>query len=384
MSFYSEPLETALTALCHLQNWLSSGSRGELCDDRLTAALNKHSEEPLVQYVMSLYAYHLGNYEGAAFAAATALLDQPDFILARKTFRMAIARMETKRDPQEYLADVALGQDALIKRYWAAAGGHFKNGDMAMADHFIQRANGLKHLIRKPAAFFEQALAKTKEHLNTNRYAEELDVWEQRKAERFDSGRYKNMSELHYKWLNSPNKKQIARCVVDALKESSISCPICVELGASMGALLHLIEQEAAKAKIDARLVGIEQDRQPIEYAKQNLPHLIIHQGNHQTLLSNNIPLPTRISVLLLSFVCEINRPEMVEHTIRFASERCERVIIAADLCNLDGEVSVIREPYLLHPYRKILESNGFRIEHLEMLEEPTPAATGILVAKKT
>jgi hypothetical protein len=53
------------------------------------------------------------------------------------------------------------------------------------------------------------------------------------------------------------------------------------------------------------------------------------------------------------------------------------------DVVNMLGDFSVFRRVYFLHPYKKMLEENGFEIIDRVFLPRPNWANSGILTARR-
>ena len=250
-----------------------------------------------------------------------------------------------------------------------------------MFDHYIQRGTALIYAESTQMPNIKFAHDVCKEIIENNEYDTWMENWHEYKSSLFVSETPDKAEENCERWIEDPNKLQVASVVADNL--SLYEKSICVELGCHAGTLMYLIDMEATKREICFDIIGIEPDENPLKFGRKKFPEFTIHKGSHDDMISDKIELPEKIHVLLLSYMCLLLKPEEVESIMEWASKRCECIILADDVANTDGEIAVVRRKYLLHPWKAILSRYGFHIESIEMLEEPTLAATGIIVAKK-
>jgi hypothetical protein len=213
-------------------------------------------------------------------------------------------------------------------------------------------------------------------------YQEEIERWWSVKSAHFVPETEDSAKADCDKWLKAPNKQQVARYIEKLLTATKPGRPVCLELGCHMGALMEIIRTGAKQFGVETTMIGIEPDPNPVALGHTQFPSLTIHEGDHEDMVSGKIPLPNRISVLLMSYVCLLLRSEMMETIIQFASRCCDRIVILDDLSNMDGEFGVPRRFYLLHPYRQILKRHGFCIKNLIFADQPDLAVNGILDAE--
>ena len=376
-------------ALQHLRAYMSQNSDPASKDGNLKKGfalikqqMEVHKDDPLIEFIFSLFAYLIGNPESAAFFAARAILLQPNFQTAREALPEYLLCVGARETPEKYLSLAVNGSEECIQAYWGLGRQYFKKGDLAMADHYVQRATALKFTTEAKVPDYASVLASMKQHMANGTYEKEMERHWLEKEENFTPDTEDSAKVSCDKWIKMDNKHQVARHVAQLLAENKAETPVCVELGCHMGALMQIIKKGAEQLGVEPKMIGIEPDPNPVALGHKQFPSLTIYEGDHEGMASGKIPLPERISVLLMSYLCLLLRPEWMEDVIRFASGCCDRIVILDDLSNTEGEFAVPRRFYLLHPYRQILERHGFHIKTMIFAEQPDLAVNGILEAE--
>ncbi len=344
--------------------------------------MGDHKYEPSVPFIFSLFIYLKGNPESAAFFTARALLQKPDFPIARKALPFYLKSVGAREDPEEYLHFANRGTWECIRAYWELGRDHFEKGDLAMADHYVQRANALRYPRDCKPPDYGSVMTAMKKHVAEGTYDVEIEKWWATRKEYFPPASEDDARQNYEKWLRDPNKHQVARIAARLLLMGRRKPPVCVELGCHMGALMHLIRDKAKQWGVEADMVGIEPDPNPVALGRRQFPELTYHEGNHDDMVSRKVRLPESISVLLMSYTLFFMRSEMVEDVIRFAGGCCDHIVILDDLSNMEGEFAIPRRFYLLHPFRAILERHGLAIKAVTYADEPDLGVNGILEAE--
>ena len=275
-----------------------------------------------------------------------------------------------------YAVHAAQGLKPVVKYLLEFAEQCFENDDLVSSDFYIQRAICLYSADGEQPEFFAQALEKTQKCLENGTYdkdASEL-IENQHNFIKFeDKAAIKRFTK---RWLKDPNKKMLAKYVSRLLSKNKI----CVGLGCHSGALLSMIQK---RCKDNLIFIGIDPDRKAILHGKKTFKGIQFIDGDARDMASGQIELPEKFDVLLLSDICLLLKQEDINEIFAFARERCKQIVIMDDIVNMFGNFSVFRRMYFLHPYKKMLEENGFEIIDKQFLPKPNWANSGILLAQR-
>jgi tRNA A58 N-methylase Trm61 len=154
----------------------------------------------------------------------------------------------------------------------------------------------------------------------------------------------------------------------------------CIELGCHSGALLSMIKNNC---KDKPKLIGIDPDREAIELGRKRFKDIHFVNGNNSDMVDGVIPLNAKYDVLLLSDICLLLNPEALNRVFAFAEDKVKYIVIMDDIINMFGDFTALRRVYFLHPYKKMLEENGFKIIDKVFPPKPNWANSGILTAKR-
>lgn len=325
----------------------------------------EHKNIPIIALIYSGVLRLEKNYEASSYLAAEILRLYPEINIASDLLNNNLADMEAKESPKEYIELALLGQMHYIWNYIKLADKYFADNNFEMTDHYLVRTYGLMHVYAADKLSITDSFPC--DHDN-------MIEWEKIIAKQFEPETTKHALTNDKKWSDDLNKFVIADYVVNALDVDGV----VVELGAHMGTLLNLIQQ---RCKHNITTIGIERDPIPVELSKKN--GINIHIGNHDDMINGKIKLPETFDVLLLSYMCLLNPPEVLDEIIEFASQRCNHIIIADQLLNMFNDKPIFWRYYIAHPFRQVLEKYGFNIVHKQLLPVPTVAANGILIASK-
>ncbi len=330
----------------------------------------KTADSPLDYVVLSICCYICENYELSAMFSAVGFLRTHN-VLAFIFMSYSLIRMAAIETPAKYISLIESATPEVPARlneyYKRLARNHFYHGDMEASDHYLQRMMAVKHYRRKQIKNIDDCRI------------DNVD-WD-----KFDVNKHRNFTpeteeqaERNYKkWTHHSNKHQISCITAELIYRMSLKS--CLELGSHAGALLSIIGDLCKGWKYEVSLIGIEPDLAPFELSKEKLPGCEFHLGDHNLLGKFG---DRKFGILLCSYICVLNREEIVDIILEFASRSCEYLVLADDFSNATGDRPVIRRHYVLHNWDRLLAKHGLRITDRIFLEDANEAANGILIAK--
>jgi hypothetical protein len=340
----------------------------------LKETIIKDPKDAFVIMVCSVASFQRRKFETALFLIVRSIMVDPSNTFAYRLLTQYIKVFNYRDLEPMYVAHAANGFESLIKYLLRFAKEHFDRDEMAKADFYIQRAICLYTVDSEQPEFFKKVLEKTKSYIENGTYGEESDnlILGQREIIKFEDSRA--VKTFTDRWLDDPNKKALAGVVSRLLDKNKT----CVELGCHSGALLSMI-----RGLCSAKFIGIDPDRKALKHGKAKFEGIEFRHGDDSDLVEDRIYLPDKFDVLLLSDICLLLKPELLNRIFAFAKDRCRHIVIMDDVVNMFGDFSVFRRVYFLHPYKKMLEENGFEIIDKVFLPKPNWANSGILTAKR-
>jgi hypothetical protein len=339
----------------------------------------KIAEEPANAFwimVCSAACFQRRKFETALFLIVRSIMIDPSNTFA---YRLLIQYMSAygygDLEPM-YIARAAEGFESLIDYLLGFARKHFEKDEMFRCDFYLQRAICLYAVDSEQVEYFKTSLDKTREYIKNGTYDKEADklIIGQREIIRFEDK--KAVKKFTDRWLDDPNKKELAKLTAKLLSGNKT----CVELGCHSGALLSMIKE---KCKGNPKFMGIDPDKKALELGKKKFKDIQFFHGDDSDLVEGRIDLPEKFDVFLLSDICLLLRPEVLNRVFAFVKNRCRHIVIMDDIVNMFGDFTVFRRVYFLHPYKKMLEENGFKIIDKSFLPRPNWANSGIITAKR-
>jgi SAM-dependent methyltransferase len=275
--------------------------------------------------------------------------------------------------PQKIIYDVFFNIDKYEKiiRFYRLAQSAFDKNNLVLSDHYTQKALRTRDPNRKCKDI--QTILENEKEIDFNRL---LDF-----RENLFSVTHKKSKVLNFEvWKAQKNKTHLSRIAKDILLDLNYDKFSILDFGCGLGAVLKLIELDCEELEIE--LIGIEPDSGYCDFAKKHLLSAKIHNSDQDIFLNKNIEFPEKISILLLSNVCEILFPEEINKLLEFAKHRCEYILILGDIMNMYGDFEIMRHSYILYPYKKLLKNYNFNIETKIYADIPNMVTTGFLIAK--
>jgi hypothetical protein len=326
--------------------------------------------------VCSVAAFQRRKFETALFLVVRSIILDPSNTFA---YRMLIQYMRVfnyKDLEPMYIAHAANGVESLIKYLLGFAKKHFDKDEFIESDFYIQRAICLYAVDSSQPDFFRTVEEETKGYIKNGTYERAADelIINQRDIIEFENP--KAVKRFTDRWLGDPNKKELAKLTAKLLSSNKT----CVELGCHSGALMSMIKE---RCKGNPKFIGIDPDKKALELGRKKFKDIQFIHGDDSDLVEGRIDLPEKIDVFLMSDICLLLRPEILRRFFAFARDRCRQIVIMDDIVNTFGDFSVFRRVYFLHPYKKMLEENGFKIIDKSFLPRPNWANSGILTAKR-
>ena len=327
-------------------------------------------DNPMEYLVMGICCYVLSNIEIAAMFFAVAFLRTQN-LLSFQFLNHSLLKMNAPETVIEYLALIEWAKpeipNNLSMYYKRVARINFYHGKMELCDHYVQRMMGIRHFKRRKYRDVESCRLSKED-------------WEKFEADRKASFTPETDRAAHNnydKWMHDSNKRQIACTVAELVYRNRLKS--CLELGSHAGALIVLIRDLCRHWKYEVDFIGIEPDPLPFELSKSKLPGCELYLGDHRLLDTFG---DRRFGIMLCSFICLLNREEVVDSILGFASRSCEYFVLVDDFSNATGDRPVIRRHYALHNWSRLLAKHGLDVMDRIFLEEPNEAANGIVISK--
>ena len=325
--------------------------------------------------VLALSSYYIRNYEIAALIAARTCRIFPDDPIATLMVLIALETMQAPETSGYYISNIAGCNSIEVGlHYYCKAKYCLAMNDMDRFDHYLIRRIALKKF--GVSQLNEIGWARTKAIQMTP--AKTVETWQEYISDKFLSENDKSTKFNIRKWRRHPNKKQLA-AYISSFCDRIINrkSPTIIDFGCHAGTLDGMIRQGSMK-KIN--LIGIDRDRIPIEMAQNHYPKMRFYAGGHEKLLEMDMP----ADLLIMSFVCCLNNPMVIDKIAEYASRKVSFVILAEDISNMYGNFAVFRRHYMIHPYYSIFAKYGFDLLDKEILIDPNEAANGILAFRNT
>jgi SAM-dependent methyltransferase len=339
----------------------------------------KMKEDPVDAFsvmVCSVASFQRKKFETALFLIVRSMLMDPSNTFAYRLLIQYIKAFNYGDLEPMYVAHAANGFEPLIDYLLGFAKTHFEKDELIKSDFYIQRAICLYSVDSSQPDFFRTVQEETRGYIENGTYEQKADelIINQRDVIEFENP--KAVKRFTDRWLDDPNKKALSELTARLLSGNKT----CVELGCHSGALLSMIKE---RCKGNPKFIGIDPDKKALELGKKKFKDIRFIHGDDSDLVEGRVDLPEKFDVLLLSDICLLLRPEILSPVFAFAKDRCKHIVIMDDIVNTFGDFSVFRRVYFLHPYKKMLEENGFKIIDKSFLPKPNWANSGILTAKK-
>jgi hypothetical protein len=365
-------------------------SKSEHYWDILQKAINEHPKDGFITTVVSLACFRRMKFESALFFIARAIILDPHNTLAS---RLLIQYMDCYKyldlEPN-YFTFAAMGSGKLIEYLLEFAKSHFEKDEFMQCDFYLQRTLCLKSMAGSQPAFFSTAQQKTASCIKDGTYDDTVKQMLEMRSKMIAFEDAESVEMFTDRWLDDENKKLLAKYVAKLLDSQPStrshhhkrlsSKKSCIELGCHSGALLSMIKNNC---KDKPRLMGIDPDRKAIELGRERFKDIHFVIGNDSDMVDGSIPL-SKYDVLLLSDTCLLLNPEALSRVFAFAKDKVKHIVIMDDIVNIFGDFTVLRRIYFLHPYKKMLEANGFKIIDKTWVPNPNWANSGILTAERT
>jgi hypothetical protein len=282
-----------------------------------------------------------------------------------------------------YFTFAAMGAERLIEELLKYAKSHFDKDEFTQCDFYLQRTLCLRSLAGAQPPFFGQAQQETANWIKNGTYDGMVEQMLEVRKEIIAFEDTETVEMFTDRWLDDPNKKVLAKYVaklLDGKPSVRSSYHSCIELGCHSGALLSMIKNNC---KEKPKLIGIDYDREAIELGRERFKDIHLVNGNDSDMVNGVIPLNAKYDVLLLSDTCLLLKPEALSRVFAFAKDKVKYIVIMDDTVNIFGDFTVLRRVYFLHPYKKMLEENGFKIIDKVFPPKPNWANSGILTAER-
>ena len=343
--------------------------------EALQKLIKSDLKDSFLSTVYSIACFYRQKFETALFFIVRAIILNPHNTFASRVLIQYMIVFRYQDLEPRYFNFADRGSTALCNYLLEAADCFFEQDKFEMVDFYVQRRNDLQDPIGSQQISLDEAIYNTERHIKDGNYDKQADLMVVQQQEKIKFEDKKNVAFCTDKWQDDLNKKLLAKHTAKLLGNGT-----CVELGSHSGALLHMIQGERV---VNSKLVGIDPDREAIKLGKKEFKDIDLIVGNDSSMVDGTICLPEKFDVLLLSDICLLLKQEALNKIFAFVKDRCKYIVIMDDIVNIFGDFSVMRRIYFLHPYKKLLEQNGFKIIDKTFVPNPNEANTGILTAKR-
>jgi len=351
------------------------------------AMRDKHPGAAYVFHLSGLVAYINDNAEAATQFWGRAVLADDTYVHSRTALEEMLAGDPDWTDAVAYLAALADGEDVLVGRYISSAQAHFDAGRWDEADRLNQRASAFRRVdvskLGPVAACRAESAAAKDDGTLAARYQGVAEKY-RRYWGAVDAD---TISRSHAEWVTLPDRRQLAQLTAAAaMGVPGETCRV-FELGCLAGFNLS----QARDALPDAErgrvtFGGLEPNADAVAFGKAQFPWAEFVTGSIQDMTAGKLQLPERIDVCVVSRLFMILHPDDVAAIFAYLRERVGAYVICDDIMNVDGEFPILRRPpdfLVMHPFRALLEANGYRIDGMEMAAEPDRECTGFIIAAR-
>ena len=356
----------------------------------MQALIKKHQKDSFITLVTSLACFRRNKFESALFFIARSIILDPQNTLAARLLLQYMDCYQYLDFEPNYFTFAAMGVKPLIEYLLKFAKGHFEKDEFIRCDFYLQRTLCLGSLASMQPSFFITAQKETADWIKGGTYDGMVEQMLEIRKELIAFEDAEKVEMFTDRWLDDPNKKLLAKYVAKLLAgitptRSSHhrrlpSRKSCIELGCHSGALLSMIKNNC---KDKPKLIGIDPDRKAIELGRERFKDIHFVNGNDSDMVDGVIPLNAKYDVLLLSDICLLLNPEALNRIFAFAKDKVKYIVIMDDIVNIFGDFTVLRRVYYLHPFKKMLEANGFKIIDKTWVPKPNWANSGILTAER-
>ncbi|MEK9753131.1 MAG: hypothetical protein VW338_07980 [Rhodospirillaceae bacterium] len=347
----------------------------------------KYPNAAYVFHPSGLVAYINDNEEVATRFWGEGLIDDEGYKLARAALQELLSGDPDWLDVATYLETLQGGEAAVVGHYVSRARADFEAGDLVEADRLLQRASAFKRDRVSKLHSLDNCRTKAEAARADGSLAASYDAVVQKYRHYWGNLDTATVDSSHAAWADLPDRHQLAALTAEAVTRRFAEHDDCFvfEVGCLAGFNLAMARDAlAADLRSRIRFSGLEPNAQVAGHGRTLHPWAEIMVGATEDLIAGRVAPPDRIHVCVVSRLFMILHPDDVAACFRFLRGRVETLVICDDIMNIEGERPIIRTPpdfLIMHPFRKLLTENGFRVEKLEMAAVPDRECTGFIVA---